>query len=113
MTRRSALVVLLLVLCGCSSSQPARLAQAPHRVVASVGSDRLQAVKRTQAKSEKPKPVDRSREAELASLPKHSPEWWAVRNAIEAEEDAKLAKILVICKGCFDPVRDDHTGSIE
>ena len=36
-----------------------------------------------------------------AALPDRSPEWWAVLNAIEAEEDARLAKILVICNGCF------------
>jgi hypothetical protein len=39
-----------------------------------------------------------------AALPDRSPEWWAVLNAIEAEEDARLAKILIICNGCFDPV---------
>ena len=39
-----------------------------------------------------------------AALPDRSPEWWAVLNAIEAEEGARLAKILIICNGCFDPV---------
>jgi hypothetical protein len=43
-----------------------------------------------------------------AAPPNRSPEWWAILNAIEAEEDARLAKILVICKGCFGPIGDDH-----
>ena len=98
MTRWLALVPVLLVLCVCSSSQPVRLAQA--RVVAWDGPDRLPAVKA--------EPVDRNRETKLAAIPNHSPEWWAVLNAIEAEEDARLAKILVICKGCFDPIGDDR-----
>ena len=37
-----------------------------------------------------------------------SPEWWEVQNAIAAEEDARLVKVLVICKGCFDPIGDDR-----
>ena len=41
-----------------------------------------------------------------AALPDRSPEWWAVLNAIEAEEDARLAKILIICNGCFEPIGD-------
>ena len=104
MTRWLALVPVLLVLCICSSSQPVRLAQA--RVVAWDGPDRLPAVKQAQLKSEKPKSVDRNRETVLAAH--RSPEWWEVQNAIAAEEDARLAKILVICKGCFDPIGDDR-----
>jgi hypothetical protein len=41
------------------------------------------------------------REAELASLRKGSPEWWALHDAIEAEADASLTKRLIICNGCF------------
>ena len=98
MTRWLALVPVLLVLCVCSSSQSVRLAQA--RVVGWAGPDRPPAVKA--------EPVDRNRETKLAALPDHSAEWWAVLNAIEAEEDARLAKILIICKGCFDPIGDDQ-----
>jgi hypothetical protein len=106
MTRWFALVPVLLVLFVCSSSQPVRLAQA--RVVAPSGPDRRAAVKRTQVKSEKPGPVDPGPEIRLAAVAVHSPEWWAALSAIEAEEDARLAKVLVICNGCFDPIGDDH-----
>jgi len=30
------------------------------------------------------------------------------QNAIAAEEDARLVKILFICKGCFDRMGDDR-----
>jgi len=106
MTRWFALVPVLLVLFVFGSSQPVRLAQA--RVVAPSGPAPLAAVKRTQAKHEKPKPADLDPETRLAAFPVHSPEWWAVLGAIEAEEDARLAKALVICKGCFDPMGNDH-----
>lgn len=41
-----------------------------------------------------------NREAELDRLPKYSPEWVALRKRIDAEEDARIARILVICRGC-------------
>jgi hypothetical protein len=106
MTRWFAPVPVLLVLFVCSSSQPVRLAQA--RVVAPSSPAPLAAVKRTQPKQEKPKSADPDREARLAAFPVHSPEWWVVLGAIEAEEDARLAKLLVICKGCFDRIGDSH-----
>lgn len=39
-----------------------------------------------------------------AALSDGSPEWWAELKAIESEEDARLAKILIICDGCFRSV---------
>jgi hypothetical protein len=113
MMRWSAFVPVLLGLCGCSSSPPVQLAHvSPHRIVTWAGPVRPSAVKRAQVKPFQPKAIDRSREAELAALPKHSPEWWSVHDAIEAEEDARLGKILVICRGCLDPTSVEHTGSI-
>jgi hypothetical protein len=53
------------------------------------------------------------KEQELALLPKYSPEWWKVHDAIELDEDAKLAKVLIICRGCSSPKDDDQTGSIK
>ena len=43
----------------------------------------------------------------LAAFQVHPPQWWTILSEIEAEEDARLAKVLVICKGCFDPIGDD------
>jgi len=59
------------------------------------------------------KPVARDRESELAALAKNSPEWWALHDAIEAEENTRLTKIMAICKGCLDPIGDAPAGSKE
>ena len=99
-----ALVPVLLVLFVYGSSQPVRLAQA--RMVPPIDPDRLAAVTGNQAKSGKPEPADLDPETGLAPFPVHSPEWWAVLGAVEAEEDARLAKVLIICKGCFDAIGD-------
>jgi hypothetical protein len=53
------------------------------------------------------------KEAEFALLPKYSPEWWKIHDAIESDADAKLAKALIICRGCLSPKDDDQTGSIK
>jgi hypothetical protein len=53
------------------------------------------------------------KEEELAALPKNSPEWWSLHDQVEAEADAKLAKNLIICRGCFPANADDRTGSIK
>jgi hypothetical protein len=49
----------------------------------------------------------------VAAVAVHSPEWWATLAAIEAEEDARLAKVLVICNGCFDADWRRPSGSIK
>jgi len=55
----------------------------------------------------------RKKEAELARLKKFSPEWWSLHDQIEAAIDARLAKIMVICRGCLPARTDDQpTGSI-
>ena len=109
MARWLALVPVLLLFCGCSSNEPLRLAQTPHQVATWV----RPAVKRTQAKSDVSKPVASDRETELAALPKNSPEWWALHDAIEAEDNTRLTKIMVICKGCLDAIGNDSAGSKE
>jgi hypothetical protein len=40
------------------------------------------------------------REAALAKLREYSREWVSLRKEIDAAEDARIAKILVICTGC-------------
>jgi hypothetical protein len=49
----------------------------------------------------------------MAALPKYSPEWWSVHDAIELEADAKLAKAMIICRGCLPQNDGDRTGSIK
>jgi hypothetical protein len=54
-----------------------------------------------------------NKEAELAGLPKNSPEWWTLHDQVEADADAKLARNLIICRGCFPSNPDDRTGSVK
>jgi hypothetical protein len=56
--------------------------------------------------------VDPPNEVELAALKLYSTEWWSVRDAIDRAAEAKLAKKLIICRGCMPMQRDDQTGSI-
>jgi hypothetical protein len=109
MTRRSLFLPVVLALCGCSSGQQAWVARPHGSLVAWDGLGRdptLPAVKRALTKSEKPKSEiqakskNEDRTAELAGLREYSREWAAVRKAIDAEEDARVANILVICRGC-------------
>ena len=51
-------------------------------------------------------------EAELAALKQYSPEWWSVHDAIDQAADVKLAKRMIICRGCLPSKVDDQTGSI-
>jgi hypothetical protein len=53
------------------------------------------------------------KESELALLTKFSSEWWNVHDAIESDANAKLAKVLIICRGCLSPKDNDRTGSIK
>lgn len=41
------------------------------------------------------------REAVLAELRPYSAAWWVVHDEIEADREAKIARKLVICRGCI------------
>jgi len=56
---------------------------------------------------------NRKREKVLVSLQPYSAAWWAVHSEIEAENDKRLARRLVICAGCLHPTSQvDVTGTI-
>jgi hypothetical protein len=42
----------------------------------------------------------RDDDAALAALPKYSKEWVARYGALQAKDDAKLARDMIICRGC-------------
>jgi hypothetical protein len=50
-------------------------------------------------------------EAVLAAVPKYSKEWVALYEAMQARDNAKLARALIICRGCFQLT--DRTSSIK
>lgn len=39
----------------------------------------------------------------LAAVPKYSKEWVVLYETMQARDDAKLARALIICRGCFLP----------
>ena len=47
----------------------------------------------------------------LAAVPKYSKEWVALYETIRARDDAKLARAMIICRGCF-PQDEDRTDPI-
>jgi hypothetical protein len=56
----------------------------------------------TRKKIEAVAPGDASpKETELAALKPYSKEWWSVRDAIDRADEVKLAKKLIICRGCI------------
>ena len=63
-----------------------------------------------------PAPSDPNGERErvLGTLRPYSEAWWAVYDAIEAENDRQLGTKLVICPRCMEssPQGEDATGSI-
>jgi hypothetical protein len=103
------LQLLWLSMCGCSSGQQVWSAQ-PHRSFAywdgepnppPAEPDRGPKLKVAQ---EMLNTEDRSaiehKKAELNKLPEYSKEWLALRKQIDAEDEARIAKILAICRGC-------------
>jgi hypothetical protein len=68
---------------------------------------------RAQKKTETMASGDASaKEAELAALKPYSKEWWSIRDAIDRTDEIKLARKLIICRGCMPSEPADQTGSI-
>src|SRR5690242_127637 len=93
------LVLLSAALSGCCSYGPLASmqgvdAQRPARLIAWDGRIRQERSKRVRAVSSTGAitPVDdRREELELSQLKKYSPEWWAVRDALDRKDEAHLA----------------------
>ena len=52
-------------------------------------------------------------EVMLAAVPKYSKEWVALYDTMRARDDARLARVLMICRGCFPLADGDRTDSIK
>jgi hypothetical protein len=97
----------VLGLCGCSSSQPIQFSQ-PYRLAwDGLGRDpNLPVTKRTRTTTEPVSRTSESRDAELAKLRPFSREWVAMLQAIDAADDARISKLMIICRGCELASRD-------
>ena len=97
----------VLALGGCSSSQQVQVSQPHHFAWDGLGRDpNLPVTKRTRTKTEEPKPTRENREAELAKLRPFSREWVNLLQAIDAEDDARISKLMIICRECDLAGRD-------
>jgi hypothetical protein len=52
------------------------------------------------------------REQVMASLRPYSAAWWVVHDEIEADQSNRLARKLIICRGCLNQSADEHQDSI-
>ena len=103
MVKAPAFLLLSLALGGCAVAPQAHLASDPAFTPAryawdGAGEDPNQlrsAPARTAARSERNK--------SQAGLQPYSKEWWQAHDGIEAEQDARVNRSLVICQGCLRP----------
>ncbi|MBR0817833.1 hypothetical protein [Bradyrhizobium liaoningense] len=105
MVKAPALLLLSLALAGCAMAPQAHLSSDPGFKPAryawdGAGEDPNQ-----------PRSTPRATRAAAASehsrsqagLQPYSKEWWQAQDGIEAEQDAKVNRSLVICQGCMRP----------
>ncbi|WP_342729650.1 hypothetical protein [Bradyrhizobium sp. B117] len=103
MVKAPALLLLSLALAGCAVAPQAHLAPDPAFKPAryawdGAGADpnqpRSASLRATRAASSE-------RTRSQAGLQPYSREWWQAQDGIEAEQDAKVNRSLVICQGCL------------
>jgi hypothetical protein len=123
MAKSVALILVTLALGGCATADHSSRESLPGKSFAwdGLGRDPNEPARARRTMATKKKPVDTASltasepddEAALAAVPKYSKEWVALYEAIRARDDAKLARALIICRGCLPRVDGDRTGSIQ
>jgi len=107
------LIAMTFVAAGCASAQAPLggpvawdgLGQDPNKP--------LRNTKRMMRLPAKPDPIAERQKA-LNSLQPYSAAWWAVHDEIEAEEQRRVNKKIVICRACAPTASpEDHTGSLQ
>jgi hypothetical protein len=111
MVKAPALLLLSLALAGCAVAPQARLASdsafKPARYAwDGAGED----PNHPRAASEQARTAARSeRSRSQAGLQPYSKEWWQTQDGVEAEQDAKVNRSLVICQGCLRPQQPEDS----
>jgi hypothetical protein len=105
MVKAPALLLLSLALAGCAVGPQAHLASDPAFKPARYAWDGAgENPNHPRAGSESTRTVARSeRNRSQAGLQPYSKEWWQAQDGIEAEQDARVNRSLVICQGCLRP----------
>jgi hypothetical protein len=104
MVKAPALLLLSLALAGCAAAPQAQLAADPAFRPAryawdGAGEDPNQP--RPASGPSRPARVAAERNRSQAGLQPYSNEWWQAQDGIEAEQDARVNRSLVICQGCL------------
>ncbi|WP_439392200.1 hypothetical protein ACRQ5Q_20935 [Bradyrhizobium sp. PMVTL-01] len=108
MVKASALLVLSLALAGCAVAPQAHLAPDPAFKPAryawdGAGEDPNRSRAASAASRTTRAALASERNGSQAGLQPYSNEWWQAQDGIEAEQDARINRSLVICRGCLHP----------
>jgi hypothetical protein len=108
MSKAPAILVLSLALAGCASAPQARLASdtafTPKRYAWDGTGEDPNRPRSASRPSRAARTADQSDpDKSLAALQPYSREWWQAQDGIEAEQDARVNRSLVICTGCLRP----------
>ena len=105
MVKAPALLLLSLALAGCAASPQAHLASdtafKPARYAWDGAGEDPNRPRAASQPTRTAGPSERYRSQ--AEAQPHSKEWWQAQDGIEAEQDAKVNRSLVICRGCLRP----------
>lgn len=103
MVKAPALFLLSLALAGCVATPQARLASDSDFKPARYAWDGAgEDPNRPRAASRSTRPAAGSeRSRSQAGLQPYSKEWWQAQEGTEAEQDARVNRALVICRGCL------------
>ncbi|MCK1360090.1 hypothetical protein [Bradyrhizobium sp. 199] len=104
MVKAPAILLLSLALAGCAVAPQAHLASDPAFKPARYAWDGAgEDPNRPRAASQPRTAARAERSSSQAGLQPHSKEWWQAQGENEAEQDARVNRSLVICKGCLRP----------
>ncbi|SFO19429.1 hypothetical protein SAMN05216330_102160 [Bradyrhizobium sp. Ghvi] len=107
MVKASAVFLLSLALAGCAAAPQADLTSGSAFKPARYAWDGAGEDPNQPRATAQPLPATRIAASERAraqaGLQPYSKEWWQVQDGIEAEQDAKVNRSLVICQGCLRP----------
>lgn len=105
MVKAPALLLLSLALAGCAVSPQAHLASdrafKPARYAWDGGGENPNQPRSASRAARGAAAAERNRSQ--AGLAPYSKEWWQAQDGIEAEQDARVNRSLVICQGCLRP----------
>ncbi|MFT4122089.1 hypothetical protein [Bradyrhizobium sp.] len=108
MVKAPAVLLLSMALAGCAMAPQARLAPDPAFKPAVYAWDGAGEDPNQQPSASEPSRAMRAaskaeRNTSQAALQPYSKEWWQAQDGIDAEQDARVSRALVICQGCLRP----------